>query len=643
MSDGGTTEIIWHFAGYLRLFEDTPADRVTHDPFGYETRSVEYHVDLTPDGLPRGDLPELGSKAIKVSLPVAPAASLLKPFAAPTLQLVEAPETVHTSLGAVLAKGPLVGSGVAPASYGYAHGKPLPSRPDDPSPPEYGVTYEAGANDKLAAITQTNLLSDVDALIGESGVGLSGMHPLDIPEALTALLGEARAATPEALVPAGQTPLDWKNLVAEHDAALRENGNSGGAQTEAGTYVNGALVESEPSEPPARPEPPETGGAGTQFLETGGNKAINIAVLADLNEAAGTLVVLGDYFETNAIVQANVYSDRDQVLPESAHSAQALTGNNLALNVATFVADQIEGRRGDKIGSDGLKVDVTIADGDVFDVKALVQRNWILDNDEAVQSASDGYSAAFIGGNEQGNAARFLDIGNYDVIIVLGDYHDFNLISQTNVLIDDDILGATTAEEIGETHLHGGRNHLVNEAAIENYGARGFDSVTDHLEDLIGRLGRQEQASLDDWSGFAGSATGNLSVLLVRGDYWDINVVTQTNVIVDADVALQHLPGGRGDQWLASGGNDAKNVAKIIDVGGVFDQYLGGEHYTDAILIQAEYVDASSAVLNPDTLALVSEAVAFSGLLDEVESHDDAAVLAKGIPSHDDMMGSVLV
>jgi hypothetical protein len=77
-------------------------------------------------------------------------------------------------------------------------------------------------------------------------------------------------------------------------------------------------------------------------------------------------------------------------------------------------------------------------------------------------------------------------------------------------------------------------------------------------------------------------------------------------------------------------------------MGGVFDQYLGGEHYTDAILIQAEYVDASSAILNPDTLALVSEAVAFSGLLDEVEMQDDATALAKGIPCHDDMMGSVI-
>ena len=640
MSDCGTTEIIWHFAGYLRLFEATPADRVSHDPFAYSTRTADYTVVLTPDLQPGYDLPEIASKAVKVSIPVSPA-PFLKSFTGPAPELAEEPGTVHGSLRAILSKAPVT-AGIAPASYGYTAGQPLPADSGNSAPLDYGVSYESGANDKLAAINQSNLLSDIDALIGESGIGLSSVHPLDVPVALANLLDEARTATPSDLVPAGQAPLDWKDLVAERDAALAEKTENGGSTIEAGTYVNGALVDEKPAEPPARPEPPDTGGAGTQVLETGGNTAVNAAVLADLNEAAGTLIVLGDYFETNAIIQANVYSDRDQVLPETAHSAQALGGDNLALNIATFAADEIRGQRGDWIGPDGLKVDITIADGDVFDVKALVQRNWILDNDEAVQSASDGYSAVFVGGNEQGNVAKFLGLGNYDVIIVLGDYHDFNLISQTNILIDDDILAATAGGEMGEAYLHGDRNHLVNEAAIENYGVQGFQSVTDHLESLIETVGQHGQASLDDWADFAVSATGHLNVLLVRGDYWDINVINQTNVIVDADVALQNLPKGGSEQWLASGGNHATNIATIIDIGGVFDQYLGGEHYTDAILIQAEYVDASSAILNPDTLALVSEAVAFSGLLDEVEMQDDATALAKGIPYHDDMMGSVI-
>jgi hypothetical protein len=633
MADGGTTEIIWHFAGYLRLFEAEPASRANHDSFDHAAPSPDYTVDLTPDALPKADLPEIASKPLKFTLPVTPppTAFTTSPEALPAPMvkaLQTAPQFEESVPHASAQAGTTISGGHDTPPYG------------EPATLPYSVNYEDGGNDKIVSVVQANLLDDDDALVANAGAGLSEMHTTDVPEVLAGLLAKAGAATPDDLTPQGHSPLHWQEFVEERDAALKEEG--GGTTVEEGIYVNGELISGKPAAAPARPELPEKGEAGTQVLETGGNKAVNTAVIADLNEATGTLIVLGDYYETNAIIQANVSSDNDQVLPGSENASQAITGDNLALNIATLVAEEVAGKRGDGISAKGLDVDVTIAEGDLFDVKSLVQRNWISDNDEAIQTTSDAFSATYVGGNTQGNAARFVDLAHYDVIIVLGDYHDFNMISQTNVVLDDDILGSPAGGpgSAGGAQ-HGGRNHLVNDASIENHGSRGFKDVTDDLEDLIDTIGGRGLPSLDDWSGFAGSASGRLDVLVVRGDYWDINVISQTNVITDADVGLQHLSEGGGSQWMNTGGNDAHNIAKIVDMGGIFDQYLGGEHYTDAVMIQAEYIDASSTVVNNDTMALVSEAVAYTGLLDQPMT-DDPLETALGRVGHDDMMGAVL-
>jgi hypothetical protein len=629
MSDGVTSEIIRHFAGHLRLFEADPASRTTHDPFQHAVRSPDYAVDLSPDSLPKADLPELASKPLKFTLPATPSAKPLASSEAPSAPAIE----VEVPKVSVRLDDP------APIEHAPAVGGAGPMPHPDAPEPAYKVAFEDGGNDRLATVVQTNLIDDDDALVAHAGAGVSEMHTANVPGVVANLLGHAKAAVPENLVPQGHSPLRWQELVEDRDAALKAAG--GGETVEEGTYVNGEAVTGKPPVAPERPELPEKGEPGTQVLETGDNKAVNAAVIADLAEATGTLIVLGDYYETNAIVQANVYSDNDQVLPGSAGAGHADTGDSLSLNIAALVAKEVSGQKGDWIGPKGLDVNVTIADGDLFDVKSLTQRNWISDNDEAVQTTSEAFSGTYVGGNTQANQARFVDLANYDVIIVLGDYHDFNMITQTNVILDDDILGGTAGGGVAAGAQHGGRNHLINDAAIENHGTGGFKDVPDALEDLISAINGRGTPSLDDWAGFAGAASGRLDVLVVRGDYWDINVISQTNVIVDADVGLQHLAEGGGAQWMNTGGNDAHNSAKIIDMGGIFDQYLGGEHYTDAVMIQAEYIDASAAVVNPDTMALVSEAVAFTGFLDQPMA-DDSQECVLGRVGHDDMMGAVL-
>ncbi|MXQ10718.1 hypothetical protein [Microvirga makkahensis] len=631
MSDGATGEIIWHFAGYLRLFESTPGSRDAHDGSAYSSASGDYTLPSSPDGRVVEELPELASGGLRVSIPSFPVfpleAAVMRVEARPGAEPIEVAPLRAESLR------PQSEPAVSP---GGAHA-PVVLKGETPA---YAAVYEEGGNDKLASVVQTNLMDDDDGFGGDAEAGLSDMHTVDVSATLVDLIGEAKEATPGGLVPTGQTALDWLGHVEQRDAAIKEAGGASGPQAEPGTYVNGELVDNTPDMPAAPPEPPETGGDGTQVLETGGNKAVNVAVIGDLSELTGTLVVMGDYYETNAIIQSNAYTDRDQVTPQSEGAGS--TGDNLALNIATMVSEQVEtAAKGNWIGPSGLKVDVTIADGDLFDVKSLVQRNWISDNDEVVQNSTASHSAVFVGGNIQSSSAQFLDLGDYDIIVVLGDYHEFNLITQTNILIDDDIVAPMNGEGASGGTAHGGRNTLVNDASIENRGVQDFRDVPDPLESLIATLDRQGHPGLDEWANFGGAATGHFNVLVVRGDYWDINVISQTNVVVDADVAAQHQANSQGEQWLTTGGNQLANMAKIIDVGAIYDKYLGGEHYSDAVLVQAEYVDVSATVLNQDTMALVSEAVAFAGLLEDAPDTPDTSV-GREAAVHDDMMGSIL-
>jgi hypothetical protein len=279
-------------------------------------------------------------------------------------------------------------------------------------------------------------------------------------------------------------------------------------------------------------------------------------------------------------------------------------------------------------------------------VKSLLQRNWITDNDVAVQTQYDTYAEAHLGGDMQANLARFEDWDHhYDVIVVLGNYHEANFIFQKNVLLDNDIV-KTVSEGEGDgagQDVFTGDNALTNDAAITQYGATTFSPVTADYSELARALAAHEDVDLSTWSQFSGSASGSLSVLVVTGDYYDINVISQINVVADLDTAIQYLPGldAEGTQWVSAGDNATTNVARIVDVGGLDDQYLGGTHYQDSLLYQANYVENADTVLNGDTQTLVSEVIAFTGMAEADAPHEPDTWVTDHA-GHGDLLGGVL-
>jgi hypothetical protein len=494
--------------------------------------------------------------------------------------------------------------------------------PDTSHNPAYSIDYSEVREGQLSEIMQQSISADRD-FYSDGGDGYAVLHHVEIGNSLANMIGVAQGFVPDLLVQPGKGIEFWTTAVTTHDEAMA-SGEAAGRDLAAGRYVNGHMREETPAGPPEmapekplRPDRDDGHSSPGQVADLGGNTAHNQAIIADLNEAPSTLVVLGHYFETNAISQANVFQNEDHVVNAGSHPRDLDAGGNRADNVATFAAQELVAQGLSLSGAGDLHVQVDFVEGAFVDVKSLLQRNFIHDGDVAVQTRLDAYSQVLTGDNGQQNVTSYADWGkHYDIIIVLGDYHSANIISQVNILLDSDVVGLGNPGSepgAGAGPVYTGQNALLNEAAINHYGATTFTGITGDLNDLIEALGNRENADRAAWSSLHGTASGNLNVLFVTGDYYDINVISQVNVIADADLAVQGGAGQADIQWLSTGANSTINSAEIISAGGIADQYLGGNHYVDSVLVQANLISDAAQSTSAEPTALVSEIVAFIG------------------------------
>ncbi len=662
MNPEATTELIWHFAGFWHIAEDYTASRLKYDVVSYHARSSDYEPETSQHVAQQADLPEVTSYAIRVNY--APSydhtehsgwtklhdrsAEVAAPPALPMPAFKDTDFMAHPSL--------------APA--GQIHSA---LRAGDHSQPEeqtastheatYRIDYGHELGGKLSALTQANVATDRD-YYSDGGEQYGVLQHLPTGEAISHLLDAAQETIPDLHQQPGTGMEFWSTEVLAHDGAMA-SGEKAGETLAPGRYVNGELLGpgSAPSpevhqEPPVRPEHAE-GEAGTgQVAELGSNTAQNAAIIADVNEAPATLIVMGDYYDTNVIRQANILQDRDAIVQAGSSPTEIQSGGNSTNNSATLTEHEFKQQVASHYAGD-LQVNVDYVDGDYFDIKALTQRNYIDDGDVSVQTRYDAYSQVATGENKQINLATYQDWGNkhYDIIVVAGDYHSANIISQVNILLDDDLVGvgsnqtnpSTDATAIGAGSDHStftGQNSLSNEAIINKYGETTFLGVTGDLNELVNALNEQKTLDLNAWSNFHGAASGNLNVLFVSGNYFDLNIISQVNVIADADLAVQ-AGDGLGLQWLSVGGNTASNSAEIIDAGGLQAQYLGGSLYEDSVLVQADLVSEATHVTQADPSALVSELVAFLDPAQNILTPDEET-WTSSIHNNHDTFGHVL-
>ncbi|MGJ3261845.1 MAG: hypothetical protein ACFE0R_01295 [Salinarimonas sp.] len=648
----GVTETIWHFAGYLHLIDEVARSWTLYDD--EPPMPLAEELAHPPQALPGAPEPE----AI-FSRP--------SPFwAAPGEAIVPEPMLLlrgspyvgvdRTAFGPVDVPEPILwdigaGGGGASITIRYTFGYRAPIERED----AFGET--------VAEIRQINILDDSDVFVWGEDLA-SGLLPVDPAEALVSLLEAVREATPDALAaPVGQAEIGAV-LMARHEALVagEEDAALAGFETEPGRYVNGEQVSSDwelaPFEgTPTMPEGANGHEAYGAHAHLGGNEALNIAVIQDLNELSLQTIVFGDWYSLDAIVQINAIMDIDAVSTFGAKMASigaALAtggdpgaswgGGNRLTNIAEFLAEDVDLGVLELPGQGGLQWTVDVLDGDFWDVKAFYQTNWIVDNDLYSKTTYDFFSQVRLGENLVVNLAEFLQAaGDYDMIVIGGNYYAANWIVQANVLVDSD--GGLVGHLGGGGVQHGatGQNQLTNDALIAHYGGGGFQALDGELAAFVQRLMSDDTLDPTEWWSLNGIGSGAMRVLYVTGDYYDVNLISQLNVVSDADVFAQILPADATfhedgvEQWVASGGNELTNQAIIVDTGAVVATHVGGEVYEEDFLVQAEIVIDED---DYDDDALASEIVAFTG--DDTGTDDDGVAGGAPLAGEGDAMGSVM-
>ena len=137
------------------------------------------------------------------------------------------------------------------------------------------------------------------------------------------------------------------------------------------------------------------------------------------------------------------------------------------------------------------------------------------------------------------------------------------------------------------------------------------------MQALVAAL-QNGESTLDLANGFVlpGDGSGTMNVLFITGNYYDINVLEQTNIVSDSDVVMQTLENGESG-YVATGGNELANDALLVTLGPLGGQYVGGTEYAEATLVQtniiaqsADVQPAQSTVVLGDPAKLASEAAA---------------------------------
>jgi len=377
-------------------------------------------------------------------------------------------------------------------------------------------------------------------------------------------------------------------------------------------------------------------------ISTGGNTVINNAVVVNEWVSAEVVAVMGDHFSVNAIVQINASCDADSIGAAVGGWPFDPGGQDQSFNIAMFKhidpsAGEVDAPSEAPPSFPAYYV-VTEISGDLIMMNWINQYAFITDNDVCIASSSGVQSVVSTGDNVAFNGVSLNELGNYyDLIIIGGNIYDASIIHQLNLLIDNDMIGAVDGfSTSGEGSASTTGNLLWNQASIINVGNGNDD---EHLpgyykkaaDNLASGNDELPNAVLHD-SAFDG--IGVLRVLYISGDVYNLQYIKQTTVVGDSDqvaLAMNQMTANPDTEWtITTGGNQLVNDATIVDVDGYSKIYVGGDSYSDEILIQANLVssDPDLGEQNPDIL--VTEAVAF--LDDGGDDTGDAALANPIVP-----------
>ncbi|WP_426126076.1 hypothetical protein [Pararhizobium sp. PWRC1-1] len=387
-------------------------------------------------------------------------------------------------------------------------------------------------------------------------------------------------------------------------------------------------------------------------LQSGGNTLVNEALLKNFWTGGTVTAIVGDHVELNVIVQTNALWDTDAIT-SSVGSPTNADANEL-FNIATFErSDDSKNLDADPIDFDHYPKywSITEIKGDLMIVNWLEQFTFMSDNDIGLLSSS-GVTTSVVSGNNIGvNHVSIFELGfSYDLIIVGGSVYDANFILQTNVLFDNDVVGAAAGfHTTGKGEFSSSANLLWNQAHIFNVGNPDrFGELPQHYLDAANGLADGGMDIPDDVrSDDAFAGLQGLSVLYIQGDLLNLQYIRQTNILGDSDqiaLAKDAVATNLTAEWsVSTGSNTLVNSAAIADLDSFGKTYVGGDQYSLETLYHAELISQHPEFGSPHPDALVNEAVLF--LDDSMLDATDAAhtpYVAEHDVDPDDGVNSVL-
>lgn len=372
-------------------------------------------------------------------------------------------------------------------------------------------------------------------------------------------------------------------------------------------------------------------------VEMGGNTLVNNAVMKNFWTASTVTAVVGDRIEFNAIIQINVLYDNDAITSVIEDWTQDSSANQL-FNIAEFHRiDVMEGKEHTATETPHFPKHwvVTEIKGDLLIVNWLQQLIYQSDNDIGIVSSS-GVTTKIISGDNLGvNDVSIFEMASaYDLIIIGGAWYDANIIHQLNVLFDNDFAAAISGfQTTGEGSLSTSANLLWNQAYIANVGgANSYDALPLHYLEAARNLAAGNTdlpAGVLQDPLFEG--IGVLRVLYISGDLLNVQYIKQTNLLGDSDqiaLAMAEIIQHPDAEWtITTGENALMNNAAIVDLDSVGKTYVGGQQYSQEVLIQAELISSKPDLYGENPDALANEAVAFL----EDAAADDAHEATPGV------------
>ena len=638
-------ELVWHFAGYLRV---PPADNFTVKIL-YEGRGEAVvgqdgdNAVAHPSHLPDTD-PLFGAHLNVPVMPVLPAYPLI--HATPPHEFHEHYHTPHSTLLVPHQLPPLYGPGGGGGGGGGGGDN-------------FQITAEYGNNayQELIDVRQVNALASDNQVNAPPGiVALNEQHAAHL---LNHMLDKAYDAVPNSLdLSSGDTTSDLTAFVNARDAhPLATQAEDSPFATQPGQYVNGAPVTggADPHQvttdlfnnnvspalqqgfagPPHAPTG-DYSGESIQNVSVGSNIQANDAALSNFDALSTTLAVQGNYYQTEAIVQTNVFAGQD-------HFSGGPGITSIAANTVQNIAD-VENNvplltsGGSGTTPSGLNWSVDVVNGNFYDVHSLVQTNYLQNNNVVYQTSYSGDSQIIAGENTQTNFAQFQNLtANYQLIIVEGNYNQDDLIYQTNVLLDNNQVNFN-GQGFASESATGGGNSAVNDATIVDTGNHNYQPFSSDASAVVQAL-ESQSGTVDPSSVLSAfpNLFGNINVLVVTGDYYDVNYISQTNVMSNSNVVQLNgsstAPAG-ATQSVSTGNDITVNSASIVDGGSATSPYLQGSYYNDMILIQTNIIGNDPKVAGHDPNQLAPELVAFTGGTDGVNQGSDTSVVAAATPHH---------